>query len=189
MGDPRPRTDHGDERDLVARAREGDPEAVAALYEAHYGAIFRYLWLRTGSEALAEELTAEVFVRMVEHLPRYRDRGRPFLAWLYTIARNLLTDHRRREGRVEVVPLENLSLRSGHDPEGEALRALDRDCLRRGLSGLTEAQRRVILHRFLEGRSLKETAELLGKPVGAVKALQHRALASLRRRLEAERCF
>ncbi len=140
-----------------------------------------------GDEATAEDLTAEVFVRLVERIDRFSYRGRPLLAWLYTIARNLVADHHRRTGQVQMLPLEERLVADADDPEAAAERALAQRRLARALARLTEDQRRVILLRFIEGMDTRTVAQILGKPVGAVKALQHRALAALRRVLEEER--
>ncbi len=177
-----------DERDLIRRAQQGDREAFAALYDHHYQAIFNYFYYRLGDQEQAEDLTADLFVRMVEKIDRYRDRGRPFLAWLYTIARNLLTDYYRRQ-RKEEVPLDDLPLSDGRSPTAEVERHLAVDCLKLALRHLTEEQQQVIVHRFLEKQPIVSVARLLGKTEGAIKALQHRALAALRRAIEKEGCY
>lgn len=87
------------ELEVIRRAQIGDAEAVGWLYERYYLPIYRYFRIRIEDQDMAEDLAAEVFVRMIEHLPRYRAQGRPFLAWLYTIARNLLMDHYRVQPR------------------------------------------------------------------------------------------
>ncbi len=177
-----------DERDLVRRAQRGEREAFAALYDLHYQAIFNYFYYRLGDQERAEDLTADLFVRMVEKIDRYRDRGRPFLAWLYTIARNLLTDYYRRQKGQEV-PIDDLPLSDGKSPVAEVEHRLAVDCLRLALQHLTTEQQEVIIHRFLEKESISRVAELLGKTEGAIKALQHRALAALRRAIEKEGCY
>ncbi len=177
-----------DERDLVRRAQRGEREAFAALYDRHYQAIFNYFYYRLGDQTKAEDLTADLFVRMVEKIDRYRDRGRPFLAWLYTIARNLLTDYYRRQ-RGQEVPLDDLPLSDGKSPTDEVERRLAVDCLRLALRHLTDVQQQVIIHRFLEKQPIAGVAALLGKTEGAIKALQHRALAALRRAIEKEGCY
>ncbi len=177
-----------DERDLIRRAQQGDREAFAILYDRHYTAIYNYFYYRLGDPEKAEDLTADLFVRMVEKIDRYRERGRPFLAWLYTIARNLLTDDYRRQ-RGEMVPLDDLPLSDGKNPVAEVERHLAIDCLRLALRYLTDEQQLVIIHRFLDKKPIADVAELLGKREGAIKALQHRALAALRRAIEKEGCY
>ncbi len=171
--------------DLVRRAQAGDESALAAIYQACQGPVYRYIYYRVGDAALAEELTADVFVRMVDRIHAYREQGRPILAWLYTIARNLVADHLRRAGRAAAVPLDE-ALPAGEDlqPARVAERNETQAGLRAALNRLTETQRQVILLKFMEARSNAEVAAILGKDEGAVKSLQHRALASLRRYLK-----
>lgn len=178
------------ELEAVRRAQTGDPEAVGWLYERYYLPVYRYFRIRVEDQDVAEDLAAEVFVRMMEHLPRYRAQGRPFLAWLYTIARNLLIDYYRARPRAPG-PLPA-------DPErkpemGDELEKIEAqaqwECIRRALQALTPDQQEVLLHRFLEGRSVEETARLMGKQPNAIKALQHRALIALRRRMEEMGCL
>jgi len=176
------------EAEVIRRAQAGDPEAVGWLYDRYYLSIYRYLRIRVESQEAAEDLAAEVFVRMIEHLPRYQARGRPFLAWLYTVARNLLTDYYRSQ---RGAPLDLPDPERGRGDEGmmERIEArAQQDCLWRALRQLTPEQQEVLFHRFFEGRSVEETARLMGKQPGAIKALQHRALAALRRRMEEMGC-
>lgn len=173
------------ERELVLQAAQGDETAILTLYEQHKTAVTTYIYYRLGGDqALAEEIAAEVFARMVAGLPRFVYRERPFLAWLYTIARNCIKDHYRRDGRYP-----NQSLPEQHEdetagPEQQAHLTLESVRLRQALAQITEAQRDVIILRFIEGRSVAETAALLDKKEGAVKTLTRRALAALRRQLE-----
>jgi RNA polymerase sigma-70 factor (ECF subfamily) len=181
-----------DESRLIQRAQRGDGAACAELYDSHYDAVYRYCYYRLGDAELAQDLTAEVFVRMVEKLDRFKLRGRPLLAWLYTIARNLTTDLYRKKGKVDHLPLDQATVLAVGD-EADLAHAVDRglqaDCLAAALNLLTEDQRRVILLKFMEGRSNGHVARILNKSEGAVKSLQHRALNSLRRAIERERCY
>jgi len=159
----------------------------AEIYERYHGAVYTYVFYRVGDQALAEDLTADVFVRAIESAHRLVDRGRPLLAWLYTIARNRVIDHYRRNGSTAVLPLEErLSADKDHTHSATCAAdlALTQRALIAALRHLTEAQRQVILLKFVEGRSNAEVAALLGKREGAIKSLQHRALAALRRTLE-----
>ncbi len=178
------------EAEAIRRAQAGDPEAVGWLYDRYYLPIYRYFRIRIENQEEAEDLTAEVFVRMIEHLPRYRAQGRPFLAWLYTIARNLLMDHYRAQPRVPLPLPADLEREMGTGEEFEQIEARARwECVRRALRALTHDQQEVLLHRFLEGRSVEETARLMGKQPNAIKALQHRALAALRRQMKELGCL
>jgi RNA polymerase sigma-70 factor (ECF subfamily) len=170
--------------DLIRRAKNGDPGAFAELYDCHQPAIFRYITYRVGSEATAEDLTSEVFVRLVENIDGFTYRGRPLLAWLYTIARNVVNDHHRRAGRAQLVDLDEGIEAEVENPEQAATRALDRRRLADALCELTEDQCQVIILRFLDGLDNQTVAQITNKSYGAVKALQHRGLAALRRALD-----
>ncbi len=172
-----------DEARLVQRAKEGDPAAFTEIYDRYQPLIYRYVLYRVGDVATAEDLTSEVFVRLVEKIDRFTYQGRPLLAWLYTIARNLVTDHHRQLGRTPTLPLDERLVAGTADPEEAAERALTQQKLTAAIAHLTEDQRQVILLRFIEGMDNETVARILGKRVGAVKALQHRALAALRRTL------
>ena len=176
-----------DEPHLIQQAQAGDRSAFAALYSRHQQAVFTYLYYRLGDQSAAEDLAAEVFVRMVSKISHYRQQGRPLLAWLYTIARNLLADHYRQTGQVEFLPLdEKLTAETGN-PVAEIDQKLTAELIEQSLHHLTEPQRQVIIGRFVEGRSIAEMATILGKTEGAVKVLQYRALGALQRAMEGER--
>jgi RNA polymerase sigma-70 factor (ECF subfamily) len=181
-----------DEARLIRLAQRGDAGACAVLYDRHYDAVYRYCYYRVSDVSLAEDLTSEVFVRMVEKLDTFRSRGRPLLAWLYTIARNLVTDMYREKGQATHMPLEEAATLST-DGEGILVQRVDRrlsaDCLAKALGHLTEEQRQVILLKFIENLDNIQVARLLSKSEGAIKSLQHRALQALRRALEKERCY
>jgi len=172
------------EGELIRRAKRGDPAAFAEIYDRFQPAVYRYVSYRVGEPVIAEDLTSEVFVRLVEKIDRYTPRGRPLLAWLYTIARNLVTDHRRRAGRFFPIEIPEEQLLDDAPAHEEVIeRRLAQRRLAAAISQLTEDQRRVILLRFGEGLDSGTAAQVLGKSVGATKALQHRALAALRRLL------
>lgn len=170
-----------DEARLVARAQQGDSSAVAEIYERHHAAIYRYVFYRVGDEGTAEDLTAAVFVRVVESIDGFVYRDRPLLTWLYTIARNAVIDYRRRAGAAETVSLDEGLLDGQQDVEQAAERALSVRQLAAAMGHLTEDQRQVVILKFVEGMSNEEVATILGKTVGAVKSLQHRALLALHR--------
>jgi RNA polymerase sigma-70 factor (ECF subfamily) len=170
---------------LIEKGKAYDSEALSELYRRYADAIFRYVYYRVGDQAVAEDLVSDVFVRMLEGLPSYQDIGRPFEAWLYRIAHARVVDHYRKGNRRRVAPLDE-RLAAGDEADPRQL-AVDRDDRRRtweAVNELTEDQQQVISLRFLAGYSTQEVACLLGKTEGAVKALQHRGLASLRRLLE-----
>ena len=171
-------------RALVARAQAGDREAFGELYERLAPKIYAYLFHNTERQAqLAEDLTEEVFVKVLEKLGHYQDRGLPFSAWVFRIAHNHLIDHVRARPKQASVPLDDC-----HDlAEQQAERALDDALthreLTRALGRLTEEQRQVVALRFLQGLSVAQTAAATGRTAGAVKQLQGRGLLALRRAL------
>ena len=169
---------------LVARAKQGDRAAVAEIYQRYQPAVYRYVYFRVGDEASAEDLTASVFVRVVEKLDSYRHKGRPLLAWLYTIARNAVIDHHRRSGSSTMVSLDQDLVDESRSVERAVDQWLTRSQLADALTELTEEQRQVIILRFIEGMSCREVGRILDKSTGAVKALQHRGLAALARVLK-----
>ena len=173
-----------DEARLIQQAKKGDPSAFAEIYDRHQPAIYRYIFYQVDDSATAEDLTSEVFVRLVEKIDRFTYRGRPLLAWLYTIARNLVTDYHRRAGRLLPLPLDERLVAGTDVPEETIEHRLAQRRLAAAVARLTEDQRQVILLKFVEGLDNETTAQTLGKSVGAVKSLQHRALAALRRILE-----
>lgn len=166
---------------LIQRARRGDPQAVAEIYETYQPAIFRYLYYRLGNTAEAEDLTAEVFVRLVTNIHGYEERGRPLLAWLYTIAHNRLANHRRHADYLQMLPLdEALDAVDGPANDGADWRLAQHE-IKAALDQLTEPQRQVVWLKFMEGYSNAEVAAVVGRDENAVKSLQHRALAAMRR--------
>ncbi|MBN1954333.1 MAG: sigma-70 family RNA polymerase sigma factor [Anaerolineae bacterium] len=173
-----------DESELIRQAKKGRPAAFAEIYDRHQPAIYRYIFYRVGDVEIAEDLTAEVFVRLVEKIGHFTYRGRPLLAWLYTIARNLITDHYRRAGRTATMPEDEQLVCEKKLPEEYAQRALTRQWLAAAIANLTPDQRDVILMKFVADLDNATVARVLHKSVGAVKALQHRALTTLRRILE-----
>ena len=177
-----PPTDHSEEIALIRRAQQGDADAAAELYHRHASAIFRYLLFRVSDQAIAEDLTGEVFLRMTECLPRFSDRGAPFAAWLFRIAHDRLVDYRRAAHR-EAEELSESIVDGAPDPEAQAATQMDAHQLAELIATLTDEQKTVIQLRFVEGYSLEDTAQLMSKTVGAIKALQHRALQSLARKL------
>lgn len=174
---------HEFEVDLIRQAQEGNLEALAGLYDANQAAIFAYLRARVSDPLAAEDLTAEVFKRMLVALRGYRSQNFPFRAWLFRIARNLLIDTYRRESREIQVDWQDNGHLSGHQPDlaAAAQQALTIEKVHQALAGLEPGQREVITLRFLSGLSVRETALAMDKSEDAVKALQRRGLAALRR--------
>ncbi len=168
--------------ELIKRAQNGDQAAFAQIYHRYAQPLYRYIYFRLGDADLAEDLRAEVFLRVFESLDRYEDRGWPLSAWLYRIARDRTVDVIRRSRLRQTVPLESWS-GACEGPDHEVVLRLDCEELRRHLGDLTDDQRQVIALRFLADLSIQEVAQRLGRSEGAVKALQYRGLQSLARRL------
>jgi RNA polymerase sigma-70 factor (ECF subfamily) len=175
-----------DDKRLVKQAQKSDRQAIAALYAAYQARVYRYITYRVGDAAIAEDLTADVFVLMVKHIGKYEYRGRPFLAWLYTIAGNVCKMYYRSQNQAEFEPLPEEMIDHDTDPEASAHIRLTHDRLLKAMPHLTDDQRQVILLKFIEGFSNREMATILDKTEGAIRILQHRALAALRRALAEE---
>ncbi len=174
---------HSSDSELINRAKSADPIALSTIYERYSPAIYRYIFYRVGDAELAEDLRAEVFLRMLEGMDRYEDRGWPISAWLYRIARDRTIDTlRRRHKRL------HLSLEEWSDtcdgPDSAIDVQLDYEELHQTIDQLSENQRQVILLRFMAELSVQEVARRLGRTEGAVKALQHRGLQNLARLLQ-----
>jgi RNA polymerase sigma-70 factor (ECF subfamily) len=169
---------------LIRRAQEGDKQAIGEIYRMHVDVIYRYIWTRVRDDNVAEDLTAQVFLKALEGLPSYRPSGKPFLAWLYRIAYARVVDHWRKQERRVEVPLEETL--PAHEPRPEELLEAEADWVTAIdlVAQLTDDQQDVVILRFIGEMSLAEVAETLGKTVGATKAIQYRALATLARLLE-----
>ncbi|MCW2792507.1 MAG: sigma-70 region 2 domain protein [Nocardioides sp.] len=166
---------------LVELARKGDAEAFGLLYDHYQGSVYRFLFYRTRSTTLAEDLTSETFFRALRSMTNFRWQGKDFGAWLMTIARNLATDH-FKAGRTRLeMTTEDMGLHDDETegPESAVLAGLTNDILLRALKGLPDEQRDCLIMRFLQGMSIAETAAVLGRSDGAVKQLQLRGVRNL----------
>lgn len=172
--------------DVIDRARNGDRAAFAELYDTHVDSVYRYLLYRVREPSDAEDLCSEVFTRAFANIHRYRWQGKSFLAWLYTIARNAVTDRRRRERpTVEIDNAFGLA-EDGPTAHERAVHGEAVDALRGAVRHLTTEQQEVLVLRFVENRSSREVAKILGKNEGAIRALQFRALGRLRKLMREE---
>jgi RNA polymerase sigma-70 factor, ECF subfamily len=169
------------ERELIERAKLYEEDALREIYERFSPGIYRYIYYRVSDPDLAEDLRAEVFLRMLESLDRFDYRGWSISAWLYRIAHDRVIDHLRRARRRQHTELDENWEDSAAGPDEFMLNKLTREHLRTAIGQLTEEQQQVILLRFIEDMSLRETAQILGRTEGAIKALQHRGLQSLSR--------
>jgi RNA polymerase sigma-70 factor, ECF subfamily len=173
--------------DLVA-VRRREPAAVSRIYTAYAPALFRFFMAAVGDRHLAEDLTGTAFLSAIEGLPRFYGPVEALGGWLFRIARHDLYDHRRRQARSRIEPLEDhlpeaAAATGSDDPEELAITRLEGSRVLAAMGELSPDQREVLLLRMAAGLTAPEVAEVLGKTTGAVKALQHRGLASLARRL------
>ena len=175
--------DHRRERRLVEAACRGENSAIEALYRTHFDTIYRYVLLRVGSPSAAEDVTSQVFLGMVGGLSRYRDEGKPFLAWLYGIAQKQIAFFRRGQGRTpSPLDLDAAAELVAHSagPDATAEQRELRVGIAQALSKVPDGQREVIMLRYILSLSLAETAAIVGRSEGAVKQLQLRGLETLK---------
>jgi len=171
-----------DER-LLVEAAQKDPARFAELYENNFERVYAYVVRRVGDRAETEDLTSEVFHHALSNLKRFEWRGIPFAAWLFRIAGNLISDRWQRKSREDVADgPEQIEAAVAKGVEFEEVER--RATLFRLVDTLPAEQRRVVVLRFVEQKSIKEVAREIRKTEGAVKQLQFRALSSLRARME-----
>ena len=175
--------ERNDEEGLVRAAQGGQREAFARLYETHVERIYRYLLVRLGQPADAEDVTTEVFIRAMKALPSYKISGTPLIAWLYRIAHNEAVNYLKKRARRGETTLEEV-MATSDDPAEEALSRVSFREASLAMEGLTELQRQVLSLRFAGELSIAETAKIMKRREGAVKFLQHSALHALRTELE-----
>ena len=170
---------------LVERAKRYEHQALTRLCELYYRDVYSYIYYRVSNVQDAEDITDDVFLKMVEAIRSCRARGeRSFLAWLFRIASNSVIDHHRRQAVRNHLPLDEKHLPMHAGPEIPVETKLTQERLQQAIPKLTDDQQQVIILKFIEGLSNAEAAQILGKSEGAIKALQHRGLISLRRILE-----
>ena len=176
-----PNSDAHGERLVVDAARAGSDAALSELYTLYFPRVYRYILARTGNSYDAEDLTEEVFMKVLEAIERFEWREAPFSAWLFRIAHNAVISQRRKDGaRGRSAPLtEGLALDSQGPDELVENRLALRDIMN-AAQKLPEAQRQVIALRFGAGLSVAETARAMNKGEGNVKVIQHKAIAKLR---------
>jgi len=168
------------ERLLIEQAK-ADKQAFGKLYELHVDRIYNYIYYRTGNSGDAEDLTARVFFRAIRHIDNFQYRGVPFSAWLYQIARNMLANWYRDQGRRKMISLDRVAqLQSTHSPELAAEQLEGRQALLAAIRRLPADRQELLILKFVERVSNAEIGQILGRTEGAIKSLYHRTLLSLR---------
>ena len=169
---------------LVHSAQAGDSAAFEALYDHFYDRIYRYVSFKAGDPTAAEDITEDVFLRMLKSIGSYKHRGHPFSSWLFRIAHNLVADYFRKKGREKSVPLDKVLAVVGEssiDMDNYVQTKLAMREVNAAMEDLTDLQRQVISLRFAGGLSVNETAQAVGRNENAVKALQHAGIKKLRK--------
>jgi RNA polymerase sigma-70 factor (ECF subfamily) len=173
-----------EEQSLVEKAQQHDENAFAQLYERYFDKIYRYIVLKIGDRHEAEDMTQQVFLKALKSIESFKWKDVPFSAWLYRIAHNQIVDHLRRNTRRPTAPLEEAVLHAeepGGGPQAMVETKFELEQLVAATKKLTESQREVIALRFSSELPIAEVSRIMGKSEGAVKALQHSAIAALRR--------
>jgi RNA polymerase sigma-70 factor (ECF subfamily) len=170
------------EAELIERAKASDRAAWDEIFDRHYQPVFVFVFCRVGDRMAAEDLAADVFVEAWRGIRRFDYRGLPLIAWLYRIARNLTVDFLKKRSKVQMQTLEDGWSGVPHS-EDESERVATWQAVAAACRALTGEQQAVLVSRFIEGLTLAETAALLGKKENAIKALEFRALRSVRKTL------
>lgn len=170
------------DEDILSRAAQGDQDAFGELYKLHVRSIFNYIYYRTGNVYEAEDLTERVFLRAMNHIANYRDRGLPVSAWLYRIAHNLVANWHRDNSRRKEIPLDDGMewVHRSEYPEHEVIQSEDRERLIRVIRRLPAERQQLIILKFVEHLSNAEIGVIMRRSEGAIKSLYHRTLLSLR---------
>jgi RNA polymerase sigma-70 factor (ECF subfamily) len=171
------------EQSLIRRAQQRDQVALTQLYEENFDRIYRYIVFKIGDRTEAEDMTQQVFLNAIQSISSYNCKGMPFSSWLYRIAHNQVVDHLRRKSRRITVPLDESISANEDDPKHVAEQKIEIEEVVAAVKGLTRAQQEVISLRFAGQLSVMEVAKAMGKSEGAVKAMQHGAIAALRKAL------
>lgn len=173
-----------DESELIERAKT-DKDAFGQLYERYVERIYNYVYYRTGNHADAEDLTARIFFRAMQHIGRYEDKGVPFSAWLYRIARNLVANWHRDRSRRKIISLDDIIQWhvSEEAPELATEKMEDKKLLLETVRRLPADRQELLILKFVERLSNAEIGDIMGRSEGAIKSLYHRTLLALREEL------
>jgi len=159
---------------------------LASLYEQYFDRIAHYIYVRLGDMNEAENLAGEVFVKALESLKSYKERGIPMQAWLFRIAHNVLVDRLRRKGRITTVPIDGVPVEAREDPVAMAEKSIEMERVNEAMQKLTPEQREVVRLRFFGDLSSKEVGAIMRKSDGAVREMQRAAIEKLRGLLTGE---
>ena len=164
-------------------AREYNQAKLASLYEEYYGKIARYVYVRIGNRTEAEDIAGEVFLKALDSLKSYKERGLPMQAWLFRIAHNLVVDHWRKMTKSKTVSIDTVQVEAGTDPVTTAEKNIELERATRAMKQLSREQREVLGLRFFGGLTSKEAGGILNKSDGAVREMQRAAIEKLRKLL------
>lgn len=178
-----------DDSKLIERAKGGDKDAFGQLFDHYFDDVFRFLSAQLSRREDAEDIAVEVFQRTWEYLPRYKDQGYSFSAFLFSAARNALVDHYRRNSRrgLAEIEIDDAHPDGAPSPEEGLVQDRERQQLYEALRSLPKNYREVLVLRFINDYPLAEIAKIMGRSEGAIRVMQHRALKALGRTLEATR--
>jgi RNA polymerase sigma-70 factor (ECF subfamily) len=177
------------EENIIRDAVRGDASAFGLLYDHYQPAIYRFVAVKVGRREEAEDITHQVFMNAWQNMKQYRHRGHPFSSWLYRIARNQVIDHyrsRKENISLETIEIDQLGIAYQSSTQADLSLKLELEKVMGAIQGLKQEYQDVIILRFVEDLSLRETADAMKKTEGAVKLMQHRAIRELKRILGEE---
>ena len=169
-----------------ADAREYKGFTLSSLYDEYFDKIARYAYVRIGHRADAEDIAGEVFLKALQSLKSYKERGVPMQAWLFKIAHNLVIDYFRKRQKQKTVSIDEVEIEGGVNPAMVAERNMEIEQMKKGMEQLTREQREVLMLRFFGGLSSREAGQVLHKSDGAVREMQRAAIEKLRNLLSIE---
>lgn len=169
----------------IAERRDRE-DRLASLYDEYFDKIAHYIYVRVGDRNEAEDLAGKVFLKALESLKSYKERGTPMQAWLFRIAHNVSVDHLRRKGRATTVPIDGVTVAGGEDPVAMTEKSIEMEKVNKAIQKLTPEQREVVRLRFFGDLSSKEVGAILRKSDGAVREMQRAAVEKLRGILTSE---
>ena len=169
-----------------ASERSSKETALAALYDEYYDKIARYIFVRIGDRAEAEDLAGEAFLKALQSLDSYKERGIPMRAWLFKIAHNLVVDYLRQAAKRKTVSIDTVQVVAEENPQAVVETKMELERVTRAFDQLTPAQRQIIELRFFGGLTSEETGRILNKSSGAIREMQSAAIKQLRKLLGEE---